>query len=294
MSEYAFIDAESAQESVAQLCRVLEVPQSAYYQWQRGEPSARARRDAEALPKVRQVFFNSRKTYGSPRVHIELVKAGELIGRHRVARLMRQDGLDARPRLKKRVCGTDSRHDRGFADNLVGRHFDVEAPNRVWVGDVKYIETDEGFVYLAAFTDLFSRRVVGWHVADHKRDDLPIEALRRAFALRSPAPGLIVHTDHGSEFASAGFRKLLQDHSAIQSMSRKANCYDNAVAESVFASVEKDLVMRYRFKTKREAIAAVVDYIQNFYNPRRRHSYNGFLSPEQTERRYAQTLAHAA
>jgi len=294
MSEHAFIEAESAQMSVAKLCRVLEVPQSAYYQWQRSEPSARARRDAEALPKVRQVFFNSRKTYGSPRVHLELVEAGEAIGRHRVARLMRQDGLDARPKPKKRGCGTDSRHDRGFADNLVGRRFDVEAPNRVWVGDVKYIETGEGFVYLAAFTDLFSRRIVGWHVAEHKQDDLPIEALRRAFALRAPAPGLIIHTDRGGEFASTDFRKLLDEHGAIPSMSRKADCYDNAVAESVFASVEKDLVLRHRFKTKREAIAATGDYIQNFYNPVRRHSYNGFLSPEQAERRYAETAAQAA
>lgn len=287
MSELAFIAAESAQTPVAKLCRVLEVPQSSYYQWQRGEPSARARRDAQALPKVRQVFFNSRKTHGSPRAHRDLIESGESIGRHRVARLMRQDGLDARPRPKKRVCGTDSRHNRGFADNLVGRKFDTEAPNRIWVGDVKYIETDEGFVYLAAFTDLFSRRIVGWHVAEHKQDVLPIEALKRALALRAPAPGLIVHTDRGSEFASTDFRNILENYGAIPSMSRKANCYDNAVAESVFATVEKDLVMRHRFKTKREAIAATGDYIQNFYNPIRRHSYNGFLSPEQAERRYA-------
>ena len=286
MSVQQFIDAEGTDYSVAEVCQAFEVPPSTYYARRHRPPCKRQERDAELRPLVKQVFHDSRETYGSPRVHHELVEAGHEVGKHRVARLMREQELNAQAKKKFRVCTTNSNHTRGYDENLLARDFHVDAPNQVWVGDVTYVNTRMGWVFLAVFIDLFSRRVVGWHLADHKRDELAIEALRRALVLRSPAPGLLVHTDRGSEFASANFRALRDKHGVIGSMSRKGNCWDNAVAESFFASLEKELLLRSDFQSHYEAFVQIADYIQNFYNSQRRHSYNDMLCPEHAERNF--------
>lgn len=291
---HAFIAAENETHSVKRLCGALGVSQSGYYAKKRRPESRRAQRDRVLAPKVERAFIDSRKTYGSPRIHRELVEAGEEVGRHRVARLMRENGLDARPKQKFRVLTTDSKHGKPFSPNLLKQDFSVTAPNETWVGDVTYIETDEGWVYLAAFIDLYARRVVGYALADHKRDELTLLALRRALAVRRVGAKFIVHSDRGGEFASHDFRKLLATALAEQSMSAAGNCYDNAVAESFFASLEKDLLMRTHFETRGQAIGAVTDYIQNFYNPVRRHSHNGLISPEQAESNYASAMGAMA
>lgn len=294
MSEQEFIEAENAQYPIAELCDALGVPASSYYARKTRSPSCRDLRDTALTPKIQQAFIDSRKTYGSPRIHRELVESGEPVGRHRVARLMREQGLDARAKRKFRVATTDSKHGRPFSPNLLKQDFTVSAPNEVWVGDVTYIETKEGWVYLAAFIDLYARRVVGYKLADHKRDTLTIEALERAVAIRKVKAGFIFHSDRGGEFASHDFRKVLATAGAEQSMSAAGNCYDNAVAESFFASLDKDVRQRVTFETKSEAVAAVTDYIQNFYNPIRRHSHNGLLSPEQAEINFANAMGALA
>ena len=293
MNVYTFIRAESASYSITELCDTLGVATSGFYAWKSRPPSRTARRREALRPKVQKAFHDSRGTYGSPRVRDELVGQGEHVSRHVVAELMRDAGLSGRLKRPRRST-TDSNHNRGYAPNLLQRDFATAAPNRAWVGDVTFIPTDRGWVYLAAFLDLFSRRVVGFRLATHKRDELTITALERAFAVRQPTVGLIVHSDRGSEFASHGFRQVLKSHHAVQSMSRKANCYDNAVAESFFATLEKDLLQRTHFATERAAIAAVTDYIRNFYNPVRRHSFNGNTSPESFEASSAAAMGATA
>lgn len=294
MNDHAFIDAESAGYSVAEMCAALGVSSSGYYACKHRPESRRARRDRELLPKVQRAFLDSRKTYGSPRIHRELNEAGEPVGRHRVARLMRESGLDARPKRKFRVVTTDSKHGKPFSPNLLKQDFSVTAPNEVWVGDVTYVPTDEGWVYLAAFIDLYARRVVGYALADHKRDELTLLALRRALSVRDVGAKFIFHSDRGGEFASDDFREMLATAGADQSMSAAGNCYDNAVAESFFASLEKDVLLRIIFETRGEAMTAITDYIQNFYNPIRRHSHNGLVSPERAERNYANAMGALA
>lgn len=290
----AFIAAENGTHSVSQLCGALGVSASGYYAHKRRPESVRCRRDRELVPKVRRAFIDSRKTYGSPRIHRELNESGEQVGRHRVARLMRENGLDARPKRKFRVVTTDSKHGKPFSPNRLLQDFSVTAPNKVWVGDVTYIETEEGWVYLAAFIDLYARRVVGYALADHKRDELTLLALRRALAVRDVGPELVFHSDRGGEFASDDFRAALVAAGFEQSMSAAGNCYDNAVSESFFASLEKDVLLRTVFETRGEAMGAITDYIQNFYNPIRRHSHNGLVSPQQAERNFANAMGALA
>ena len=290
MSSQAFIAAESALYHVAEICDALSLPVSSYYADKKAVPSKRKLRDTALAPAVTRAFFDSGKTYGAVRIKAELEDGGDVVCRHRIARVMKQKGFDARPKRKHRVCTTDSNHNLGYARNLVARDFTTNAPNEVWVADVTYLPSVQGWSYLCAVTDLFSRRVVGFAVATHKRDELSVAAIKQAFALRNPPENLIVHSDRGSEFASHAFRGVLTDHKAMQSMSRKADCYDNAVAESFFASLEKDILMRNHFQTKQQAMRAAARYITNFYNPKRRHSYNGQISPVRAEQNYALTM----
>jgi len=285
MSDQAFIEQEKAEYSVAELCDALEVNPSSYYSRVGRAPSSRAIADAELVPKVLRVHINSRKTYGSPRVHKELAEEGVPVGRHRVARLMRENGLSARTKRRFRKT-TDSNHKRGFSPNLLKRRFTADAPNEVWVGDITYIWTAEGWLYLAVLIDLFARRVVGWAIESHMRDELTLEALTRAIAIRQPSSNIIHHSDRGSQYASIDYRDELKRHGFAQSMSRKGDCWDNAVAESFFASLEKDVLLRTEFRTRSEARLAVIEYIEVFYNPVRRHSANELLSPANAERQF--------
>jgi transposase InsO family protein len=241
--------------------------------------------DELLMSHVRIAHAASGETYGSPRVQQELTAAGLPVSTKRVARLMREDRLAARPRKARRVATTDSDHTEPIAPNLLARQFDVHgvAVNRVWVSDITYIPTREGWLYLATVLDLGSRRCVGWAMRDAIDVELALGALRMAREARHPAPGLIHHSDRGSVYAAEAYRAELGAHGMVASMSRKGNCYDNAVAESFFATLEFELLMKNDWPTRAEARRAIFRYIETWYNPRRRHSTLGYVSPAEYE-----------
>lgn len=287
MTTYRFIDAEKAHEPVRFLCRVLSVSRAAYYAWKATKTSSERRaQDAALAVHIRAIWKRARETYGSPRVTVELKAEGHDVGRRRVARLMREHGLKGTPNKRFRGSTTDSKHAAPVAPNLLERDFHTDEPNVVWVGDITYLPTRAGWVYLAILLDLFSRKVVGWELATHMRDDLCLEALRRAVATRSPSPGLIHHTDRGSQYTSSDYQKALTDISAKPSMSRKGDCWDNACAESFFGTLEQELGGKANWADETEARAAVSDYIHKFYNPVRRHGTLGHVSPVDFEEQY--------
>jgi transposase InsO family protein len=248
--------------------------------------------DSQLIAAIRTSHVKSRATYGSPRVHKDLQALSYRISRKRVARLMREEGLQGR-RPRRYRSTTDSRHQAPIAPNLVARKFEAMAPNRIWVTDMTYVWTWEGWLYLATIIDVFSRRVVGWAIADHLRTELALEALAMALGLRQPDPGLIHHSDRGCQYASQAYRLELTAQGAVCSMSRVGDCWDNAVAESFFATLKVELIHRRSWPTRAEARAAIHDYIACFYNPHRRHSAVGFLSPMAYERQYAAGLTAA-
>lgn len=264
---------------------VLQVSPAGYYAWRRRTtPSQRMIADELLMGRIRIVFAENQKRYGSPRVHRELRDQGHRVGKKRVARLMRRGGLVARPR-KRRPRTTDSNHSHPIAPNLLWRNFDVNGVliNRVWVGDITYIPTGEGYLYLAATVDLGSRRCVGWAMRDSLEAELVVSALRMAIVARDPEPGLIYHSDQGSQYACDGFRRELAAHGMKASMSRKGDCWDNAVAESFFATLELELIANSNWRTRAEARAAVFEFIEVWYNRVRRHSTLGYRSPVQYE-----------
>src|SRR6185436_2650182 len=238
------------------------------------------------VDQIRVVHAESRQLYGAPRVHAELADRGESCGRKRVARLMRQAGIQARTVRKFRVT-TQSSHQWPIAPNLLGRRFTATAPNRVWLADITYVRTSEGWLYLAAIVDVFSRYVVGWAMGDNLEGDLAVRALKMAFAHRRPASGLIHHSDRGTQYACRAYRKLLAQHGAKVSMSRKGDCWDNAPMESFFHTLKGELVTLVTFRTRAEAVREIFEYVEAFYNRRRRHSAIGYLSPAEFERRAA-------
>lgn len=290
---FVFIDEEKVYYAISLLCRVLQVSRSGYYAWCRRGTSGRAQADAVLSAKIASAHERSRRTYGAPRVHAELRAHGHRVGRKRVARLMRRAGLVGITRRRYR-CTTDSRHEHDVAANLVRREFDVTEPNRVWVADVTYVWTWEGWLYLAAIVDLFSRRVVGWATADHMRTELVLEALARATGERVTSRRLVHHSDRGSQYASELYRHVLAEHGITCSMSRPGNCWDNAVAESFFATLKTELIDRQSWVTRRQAQLAINDFIGGFYNRQRRHSYLGYLTPSEYEQRYEKELRTAA
>ena len=283
---FAFIDAEKALYPLRILCRVLGVSRSGYYAWRARKPSARALEDEQLRPKVVEAFATGRGTYGSPRVRDELVDQGVRIGRKRVARLMRELGLRGVCPRKFRVT-TDSDHDHPIAENLLDRNFEASKPNEKWTTDITYVWTGEGWLYLAVVMDLFSRRIVGWSTADHMETSLCLEALRKALALRTDVEGLIHHSDRGVQYASAGYRGALDTVGIECSMSRRANCWDNAVGESFFGTLKNELIYRRPWLTREAARDAIAEYIEIFYNRIRRHSTIGGVSPAKFEERAA-------
>lgn len=279
---FAFIQAEKANWPVAKLCRVLKVTRSGFYAWQRREPSRRQREDDRLRVHVRATFKRSRKTYGAPRIHDELKEAGEKVIKKRVARLMKEEGIVARKK-RKFVTTTQSNHALATPPNVIGRDFCAAGPNEKWVGDITYLRTRDGFLYLATLMDLFSRRIIGWALSDSLETTVASEALAMAFATRHVEKALIHHTDRGVQYASVDYRKRLGDHDVVCSMSRKGDCWDNAVAESFFSTLKVELGAVLNGGASRTDVrSAVVDYL-DFYNTQRRHSALGYANPVQYE-----------
>lgn len=270
------------------MCQVLKVSTSGYYKWLNQHsslPSEKEKYRVEIQQKISKSFHESFGTYGSPRVHADLIDWGYTISQKTVARIMREMGLKATQK-EMFVVTTDSDHDLKVYPNILNRQFNVEEPNQVWVTDITYIWTMEGWVYLASVMDLFSRKIVGWSLADHMKKELAIQALNMAIIQRQPGKELIHHSDRGSQYCSHDYIDILKEKEMNISMSKKGDPYDNACIESFHATIKKDLIYRRRFKTRVEAIKAVNYYISSFYNERRKHSTLGNSSPNQFERNY--------
>jgi transposase InsO family protein len=287
-----FIHDHVADFPVQVMCELLGVSRGGYYAWAGRAESGRAADDRALATEIRAAHEASRGRYGSPRVHAELRARGRRIGRKRVARLMRGMGLAARRRRRFRRT-TDSRHAFPIAPNLLERNFTAEAPDRVWLADLTYIWTAQGWLYLAAVLDLYTRRVVGWAMADHLRHELTLAALDMAIVRQRPAPGLVHHADRGVQYAAHGYRTRLRRHGMVCSMSRKGDCWDNAPMESFFATLKGELVEAAEYDTRDEARADLFQYIEGFYNRRRLHSGLGYLTPEQKAAAF-QSAASAA
>jgi putative transposase len=280
---YRFIDAHKGQWPVRWLCETLEVCPASYYAWRQRPRSAQEQRRDTLLVEIRAVHAEVKARYGSPRIHAELVARGHDCCVNTVARLMRQHGIAAKTARKFRCSTTDSDHDLPVAENLLGRQFDPSVANEVWLADITYIPTCAGWLYLAAIEDLYSRRVVGWAMAEHMESRLVVDALALAVQRRLPDEGLLAHSDRGSQYASEHYQRLLARHGITCSMSRRADCWDNAPMESFFASLKKELVHGADFATRAEARAAIFEYIEVFYNNQRRHSSLGYVSPAEYE-----------
>jgi len=284
VSAFRLIAAEKANHPIALLAEVLGVSRSGYHAWERRAPSDRALSDAWLLEQIKQIHEANRRVYGAPRIHAELRMAhGIRVGRKRVERLMRAaqiSGLVPRKRGQTTIRVPGVR----VADDLVQRQFRPQAPNVLWLADITYLRTWEGWLYLVAVQDAYSRRIVGWSMTDHMRAELVVDALGMAIARRRPEAGLIHHSDQGSQFVSLGFGQACGKAGIARSMGSRGDCFDNAVAESFFATLKKELIRRQSWPTRAELRAAVFDYIEIFYNATRRHSTLGMLSPAQYEK----------
>ncbi len=283
MSVFRFIAAERAHHSVKTLCRVLGVSRSGFHAWLRRPPSARAVADSSLLERIGELHVASRRTYGSPRIYRDLRAEGIPVGRKRIERLMRQAGLAGavkrrRGRTTIRVPGVR------VANDLVKRDFRPPAPNQLWVSDITYLRTWEGWLYLAVVVDCYSRRVIGWALEDHLRAELVVDALEQALQRRRPTSRLVHHSDQGSQYVSLAFGRRCRLAGIEQSMGGRGSAYDNAVCEAFFKTLKSELVDRRSWPTKAEIRTAVFDYIECFYNRQRRHSTLGYLSPDEYER----------
>jgi putative transposase len=289
---YRFVDEEKAVFPVTTMCRLLGVSPSGFWAWTRRPPSERARSDAALTDEIRRIHLRSRGTYGVPRVHAELVEEGTRCSRKRVARLMRAAGIEGVHR--RRAARTTVRdRDAAPASDLVERDFRAARPDQLWVADITYVPTWAGFLYVAVVVDACSRMVVGWSMAGHLRTELIVDALDMALARRRPGVGLIHHSDRGTQYTSLAFGRRCRESGIAQSMGSTGDAYDNALAESFFASLETELIDRTSWRTRADARLAVFDYIEAFYNPIRRHSSLGQISPAEFERRYRLTTTAA-
>jgi putative transposase len=272
------------------MCKVLQVSKSGYYAWRHRKPCTRTQENQILSQNIKQIHQNSRRTYGSPRIHASLRAKGFQVGRQRVVRLMAQLGICARSKRKFKAT-TDSVHHFPIAQNLLERNFTTSGPDQAWVSDITYIWTAEGWLYLAVILDLFSRRVVGWSMAEHLRSELVLGALQAALGQRIPAStGIVFHSDRGSQYASEDYQAALQAAGITCSMSRRANCWDNAVAESFFGTLKTELIHPRIFSTRAIARTVIAEWIEVFYNRQRLHSTLGYLSPVQFEEIYWRTL----
>lgn len=275
---FAFIDGYRGPLSRQRLCALFEVSERGLRAWRTRPPSRRQRGDMVLLAHIREQRRLSLGSYGRPRMTAELKDLGLQVGERRIGRLMKANGIHA-VRTKKYKRTTDSAHDFNVAPNLLDQDFSADAPNQKWAGDISYIWTGEGWLYLAVILDLHSRRVIGWAASDRMKRDLAIRALQMAVNLRQPPPGCIHHTDRGSQYCSYDYQKILRRHGFDVSMSGKGNCYDNSAVETFFKTLKAELIWRHRWEIRRQAEVALFEYINGFYNPRRRHSALGGKSP---------------
>jgi len=280
---FRFIEDRRADYPVRLMCDVLEVSPAGYYAWRSRPESQRSSDNRDLLEDIQRVHRDNRGRYGSPRIHEELKAQGRGASRGRIERLMRHHGIRAIMARPRQVRTTDSRHDLPIAPNLLDRNFIADAPNRIWLADITYVETDQGWLYLAAILDLYTRRIVGWAMADHLRADLPLAALRMAISAQRPSAGLIHHSDRGVQYASTDYRKTIQSAGFRASMSRKGDCYDNAPMESFFHTLKTELVHHRHYATREEAKRDIFAYIEGFYNRIRRHSAIGSIRPVEME-----------
>jgi putative transposase len=288
-----FIAVQKAHYPVTTLCRVLGVSRSAVYAARARPPADRRVRDGELSVRIRAIHAASRGTYGSPRVHAALQREAHHVGRKRVARLMAVHGLCGR-RPRRWCRTTDSNHTDPIAPNVLARQFTVAAPNQVWGTDITYVWTGEGWLYLAVVLDLFARRVVGWALAERLHTELALAALRMALGRRAAPTALLHHSDRGTQYTSAAYQQVLRAHGVTCSMSRRGNCWDNAVVESFFATLKLELIHRREWPTRGEVRAAVTEHIELFYNAHRLHSAAGYRSPNDREKEFLLTAASAA
>ena len=291
--KYAFIEAKKALYPVAVLCSLLGVSRSGFYAWRCRPTAKRKNQDVELSATVESIHLSSRRTYGVPRIHAELRARGLRVGKKRVARLMRDKCLQGRTKRRFR-SSTAEVSLAPPAANVLAREFARKGPNEAWVGDITYLWTAEGWLYLAVLLDLHSRRVVGWSMSDRLDRTLAIAALEMAVGRRAPGPNLVHHSDRGSQYTSHDYQAALQKHGLVCSMSRKGNCWDNAVAESFFATLKTELLAERPFPTRAAARQAVFDYVEVFYNRQRRHSALGYLTPAGFEDQSSANLPQTA
>lgn len=280
--KFALIDAEKATFPIGFMCMQLGVSRSGYYAWKDREPSARAVEDDALAAEIKALHAESRRTYGSPRIYAKLKTNGRRTSRKRIAKLMRREGLAARKKRRFRRT-TDSNHSFPIAPNLLDRNFTVDAPNKAWVTDITYVWTSEGWLYLAAIVDLYSRMIVGWAVSTTIDRKLCLDALTMAILRRRPPAGLIHHSDRGSQYASGDYRKALASREILCSMSRKGDCWDNAVAESLWSTIKAEAVPPQGFPSRAEGLRVLFEYMEVFYNRKRIHSHLGYVTPAQFE-----------
>ena len=288
--KFSFIEGQRGSHSVEMMAGLMSVSRSGYYCWRSRAPSKRFRREERLLDQIKEIQEGVRYRYGSPRVAVELERRGYRVGRNRVARLMSLHGLGARRRKRYRST-TDSTHGFLVAENLLNRGFDVLKPNGVWASDITYIPTAEGWLYLCTVMDLHSRRIVGWSMSSRMKSDLVVQALLMALLRRRPSRGLIFHSDRGSQYCSHEFRKWTQCWGIRQSMSRRGDCWDNSPAESFFKTLKSELCGDRAFRNRRDAQAAIFEYIEVFYNRVRLHSTLGYMTPCEYEERKSEKLA---
>ena len=264
------------------MCKVLNVSPSGYYSWLKRPESPRRKENRRLEAKIRVIFKENREVYGAPRIHAELADNDGSYSKNRVARIMRNAGLKAKTKRRFKAT-TDSRHSFAVAPNLLNQNFEVDAPNRVWASDISYIPTDQGWLYLAVLMDLYSRKIIGWSMDKRMTRNLVISALKMAIGSRLNYQGAIHHSDRGVQYACDDYQQLLKEHDIICSMSRKGNCYDNAVVESFFHSLKTEWVNHHRYQNRHEARLSLFDYIENFYNHKRRHSILNYMNPHDYE-----------
>jgi putative transposase len=281
--KFAFIQRHADRWPVVIMCKVLAVTRSGYYAWHDREPSGRAARRAELTDKIRRIHRAHRGVYGSPRIHQALNVAGEKVCVNTVAKIMSDQRIAAKTKRKYVPRTTDSAHTQPVAQNVLDRQFDAKAPDRKWAADITYVPTAEGWLYLAAVIDLCTRRIVGWSMADHMRAELISDALQMAIARRTPGEGLLHHSDRGVQYACEDYQQLLVKHGMRCSMSRKGDCWDNAVIESFWSTLKTELVHHESYATREQAKASIFQYIEVFYNRVRLHSSLGYKSPEAFE-----------
>jgi putative transposase len=282
--KYEFIDVSRQNWPVAVMCETLEVSRSGYYDYVRTQAAEDSTDDLELITRIKAIHAETRQCYGSRRMTRALQAEGYQVGRCKVRRLMKEAGVSVKRRTTRKPQTTDSRHGYGVAPNILNREFNVAKPNEAWVGDITYLWTQEGWLYLAVLLDLFSRKVVGWSLSSHVDTELVQGALEMAIGRRHPQAGLIHHTDRGSQYASHAYRDMLREHEMVCSMSGKGDCLDNAVAERFFGSLKRERTSHRHYETRQEARADVIDYIEMFYNSTRLHSYLGYTSPNEYEK----------